>query len=174
MLRLLVLAICLMYQTTALAEGESTPVLDSKIEQTRILMEKNQSNQAVSNFPGFLKLDKQDQNQGSSFGVRLLQGLALCLGTFFVLLHFLKGGKFKRGNKETRRIKVIEKVPLTTKSSLFLVEVDGETRLLSVGAEHTSFIPLNKASDENLESFEEHHNNQELNLICREDLQRTA
>ncbi len=65
----------------------------------------------------------------------MVRGLALCLAAFCVVVFLLK--KLNRGIQPSggRRLRVLEKLAVSPKSALLLVEVDGITRLVGVGAE---------------------------------------
>lgn len=66
----------------------------------------------------------------------MLKGLGLCLATFCLVVFLLK--KLNRGIQPSngRRLRLIEKLPVSPKSALLLVEIDGMTRLVGVGAEN--------------------------------------
>jgi flagellar biosynthetic protein FliO len=65
----------------------------------------------------------------------MLKGLALCLATLCGLVFILKKLNRVSSVGGGRRLKVLERLPLGQKSSLVLVEVDGVTRLIGIGAE---------------------------------------
>ena len=75
---------------------------------------------------------------------KMFQGLALCLGVFLVgagiAKRFLKV-QHKAGSK---RMKICERMPLTAKTSVFLVEVDGATQMIAVGSERVSSLEVRK------------------------------
>lgn len=70
-----------------------------------------------------------------------LKGLGICIGTLLVGVWAVK--KFKIGSKvlPSRRMRVIERLPLTQKSSLLLLEIDGTKTLVGVGPDRISFAP---------------------------------
>jgi flagellar biogenesis protein FliO len=73
--------------------------------------------------------------------MNMIQGLALCLGLFaFVVFVIKKTHRVSRGSQQARMI-LHERLALTTKSSLHLVEVDGRCFLIGCGAEHVTIAP---------------------------------
>lgn len=65
----------------------------------------------------------------------MLKGLGLCLATLCGLVFILKKLNRVSSAGSGRRLKVLERLPIGQKSTLVLVEVDGVTRLIGIGAE---------------------------------------
>jgi flagellar biogenesis protein FliO len=86
---------------------------------------------------------------GSLF--KMLGGLLFCLGIFGGGIHLLKryGGQAHVGGK--RRLKVIERVSLTTKTSLLLVTFDGKEMLVAAGPDRAQLIHSPAAADKEFE-----------------------
>lgn len=81
--------------------------------------------------------------------VNLLAGLALCCGVFFVMLYVLKRCDRARVGFGSRSMKVVERLPLSSKTALLIVEVEGRKQLLGLGTENITFLgslgrPLNR------------------------------
>ena len=63
----------------------------------------------------------------------MLKGLALCLAAFCGIVFLIQKFHPGQGVAGTRRMRVIERLPVAQKSALLLVEVDGKTKLIGVG-----------------------------------------
>lgn len=82
----------------------------------------------------------ENGNSAAPSGFNVLEGLALCCGLFFIMLYALKRlnrGKLGAG---TRRMKVLERLALSSKTALLMVEVDGRSQILALGAERVEFL----------------------------------
>lgn len=79
--------------------------------------------------------------------LRMLGALCFCLGIFAggIQLYRRYAGVSRIGSR--RRLAVHEKLPLTSKSSLLLVSLDGREFLVSSGSDRVHFIPTPKVSD---------------------------
>lgn len=76
-------------------------------------------------------------------GFTMLKGLSLCLGVFLIGISILrkihdKGGGLKGA---ARKVRIIEKTQVTTKTTLILAEYAGREILFTVGNEQVSFCP---------------------------------
>ena len=78
----------------------------------------------------------------ASSGVKMTQGLALCVAILLIGAFLAK--KFKVGavNSGARSMKVLERLPLTPKTALLLAEVQGQRVILSVGSEQVQFLKV--------------------------------
>lgn len=79
--------------------------------------------------------------------VPMFQGLALCLAIFFIGLHIYKRWVKPQNGVGQRRIRLLERVALSGKSSLVLAEVDGRSVLLTVGSDR---VNVHSLEDSNL------------------------
>lgn len=94
----------------------------------------------------------------------MAKGLAICIGFFFIGLSVYKRLRPK-AFLANNRVRVIERISISPKTNLILVEVDGCEKLITVGSDLVQELrPLGRDS---LESF------QELSL-CQEDLKLSA
>jgi len=88
--------------------------------------------------------------------LRLGQGLAICLGVFFIGIYGYKKlypGRVVGGKS---RMKVIERLSLSSRSAVILVEVDGAEIVLGVGSEPPTILSKRSKSDEfDLKMYEE-------------------
>jgi flagellar biogenesis protein FliO len=75
----------------------------------------------------------QPVSGGGAVG-KALQGLGLCLGAFLVTVGLAR--RFRRpAAASAKSVRVVERVPLSTKTTLVVVEFDGERILLTQGSE---------------------------------------
>lgn len=125
----LISSMLLLIQTTW-ADTTSEPA--SKLQLAREIMLQNASSPALNTTP----VDSTMQ------GGKALQGLGLCLGIFFVGLFFLKRYGFIQRQTHSKRLKVLERLPISAKASVVLVDCDGKKMLLGVGSEKVSFCML--------------------------------
>jgi flagellar biogenesis protein FliO len=84
---------------------------------------------------------------------RMFGGLLFCLGVFGAGIHLSRRYGFAQPKGSKRRMKVIEKMQLTQKSSLLLVSCDGRELLLSVGPDQARVLQSQLSSSR--EFFEE-------------------
>ena len=70
----------------------------------------------------------------------LAKGLALCLAVFCIIVYLLKRLNPHSVHSGKRRLAVLERLPLSPKSSLVLIQVDGRTRVLAVGSEQVQML----------------------------------
>ncbi len=84
------------------------------------------------------KVQAPEDNLGNS-ALRLVQGLGICLGALGILIFTLR--KKIKGNFQfsSKRMRVLERMPLTSKTTLLLVQMDSKTIMLAVGGEKVSF-----------------------------------
>ncbi len=75
---------------------------------------------------------------------RMFQGLFACLAVLVGGSWIYRRYVVKEPLGTTRRLKIIERLPLGAKGALCLVEVEGRTVLVGMGAETFSFMELSK------------------------------
>lgn len=78
----------------------------------------------------------------------MVGGLFLCVGLFGFGIHLYKRYLLPRSLGSDRRLKVVERLQLTQKSSLLLVTLDGKEFLVSTGAEQSRLITPPKTGEE--------------------------
>lgn len=76
---------------------------------------------------------------GGSF-FRMFGGLVFCLAVFGAGIHISRKYGFAQPRGTKRRLKVIEKMQLTQKSSLMLVSCDGRELLITVGPDQARVL----------------------------------
>ena len=116
------LCICLGYGFNVLAEGEL-----SKLERTKALMQQGPQPQGQSAV----------MLEGAP--TRMFQGLAFALAVFCAGIYLTK--KFRRITPNTmRKLRIIERCPLTSKNMLVLVEVEGRKLVVGLGSDNMTFF----------------------------------
>jgi flagellar biogenesis protein FliO len=65
--------------------------------------------------------------------IRMLGGFLFCLGLFGAGIHVYKRYFMQSCGKVERRLKILERLPVSAKNSLLLVELDGRELLLATG-----------------------------------------
>ncbi len=73
-------------------------------------------------------------------GMRVVQGLGMCLAVFFLGIFVLKKLRGDTGVCSQRTMRVIERLSIAPKQNLLLVDVDGARVLLAVGPERTELL----------------------------------
>lgn len=76
--------------------------------------------------------------QGS--GLKMVQGLAACLAVLLIGSWAVKRHQKGVENNSSRRLKILERLPLAPKTFLVLAEVEGKKILLSVGSERVTML----------------------------------
>jgi flagellar biosynthetic protein FliO len=102
-------------------------------------------------------------------GFSMLQGLFLCLGILLIGTYLVKRFKSVSVEGTKRRMQVLEKLAISPKTSLVLVEVDGKKLVLGVGAEKVSFSSLSAGAeqDRGLELVDGKRFETELSKACQ-------
>lgn len=105
-------------------------------------------------------------------GSKVLKALALCVGLFLIgsyLYRRMNGIPLKEGNQ---LLQVVERVPLSQKTSLLLVEVDGRRTLAAIGPDPVTLLDISK--NEAVPQDEQKQFNSSLELACIDDLSASA
>lgn len=87
--------------------------------------------------------EREDPVAGS--GMSVLRGLGLCLAVFLIGVALYKRVGKGQGAGGGRRLRIVERLPLTQRTALVMAEVDGARVLLSVGTERVNVLPLDHA-----------------------------
>ena len=140
-----VIAPCAWAQETAPAANQASELaIQNKLDRTRELLKDSQGEKgrpaagasAGGDIGGDIALT----------GVRVLEGLLLCLGVLALGVYIAKRFGFKPAGGAARKIKLIERTPLSSRTALVLAEIEGKTVLISVGAERVSFFEVRDAA----------------------------
>ena len=100
---------------------------------------------------------KQENAEGGSFALKVLQGLIICTGVFFIGVFVYRKLSGDRPMVKGRRMRVIERISVAPKAALVLAAIDGKEVVLAVG-EKVSFVRLAGSED-----YQE-----EMEILCRE------
>ncbi len=72
--------------------------------------------------------------------VRMLGGFLFCLGLFGAGIHVYKRYFMQSCGKVERRLKILERLPVSAKNSLILLELDGRELLLATGPDSPKML----------------------------------
>jgi flagellar biogenesis protein FliO len=72
--------------------------------------------------------------------VRMLGGFLFCLGLFGAGIHVYKRYFMQSSGKVERRLRILERLPVSAKNSLLLVELDGRELLLATGPDSPKML----------------------------------
>lgn len=139
--------------SVAIAEPVATaPAVNAEKEVRQESVVQSQENNSLKKENKFSLVDwKRSQEEPPPNSLWLMmRGLGGCLGFFFILLFLYKKLQPKSQLTQKRRLRVLERLPISPKTALLLVEVSGRELLLTVGQDRVSFAD-NKAV--NSESF---------------------
>lgn len=93
----------------------------------------------------------------------MIQGLILVIGIFFVGIYAYKKFVVKSTTVSSRRIRLIERNPVTAKTSLVLAEIDGRRFAFAIGSERVTAIDVQ--SDNSKTPYRD-----EVRLLCADDV----
>lgn len=80
--------------------------------------------------------------------LRMLGGLFLCCGLFGFGIQLYKRYVLPRACSDKRRLQIVERLPLSSKSCLVLVKLDGKEMLITTGSENSRLISTQLQRDE--------------------------
>jgi flagellar biogenesis protein FliO len=89
-------------------------------------------------------ISDSNENSSKSSLMLLFQGLAFCLGVFFIGLHIYKKYFLKNAITASRSMQIIERLNLGNKSSLVLVEIENKKVLVALGADKILMLENNE------------------------------
>ncbi|MDC0358692.1 flagellar biosynthetic protein FliO [Oligoflexia bacterium] len=159
------------------AVSTTDPAVSPKMEKTKLLLTQRQEEEATKQQSAGLESWRSDtsQPQFKGSGFRMLQGLAICVGVFLVGVYFIKRFGKQKNYYPDKHLNILERMPLTQKTALLLVEVNGENVLLSVGSDRVNFLKTQDAVAK-VESKEQVKDkfDKSLDVICKEELKLSA
>lgn len=122
-----------------LCAGISVAHADERTQRLKDLVEERAAVSA-SESPESKALRAEPPSSGIS-GIRVVEGMLLTLGVFFLgVWGYQKMNGHSMPKLSSRRMKVIERISVGSKTSLVLAEIDGRSVLLSVGGERVAFF----------------------------------
>lgn len=90
--------------------------------------------------PQAVKAPEADTMESGGAILRMVEGLLFCGIALSGLVYFLKKKGAMSAVPAARRMRVIERLQISGKSSLVLVEREGRKLLLAVGSDHVSLV----------------------------------
>ncbi|MBX7139240.1 MAG: flagellar biosynthetic protein FliO [Oligoflexia bacterium] len=107
---------------------------------------------------------RSEKQEVSLSAIKMIQALGLCIGVFLIATFLVRKYGPKNLMPTGRRLRVREKLPVTSKTSLMLIEVDERPFLVAVGPDHVAFC------DHEIEPrFDQEATERALKLVCQED-----
>ncbi len=119
----------------AVPASDSTQAVQGKLERTRELLKDVQGEKGKA---GEASLGEDLTHTG----YRVFEGLLLCLGVLAIGVYLAKRFGLKGAVSAGRKIKIVERTPLSARTSLVLAQVEGKSILLAVGPDNVSFVEL--------------------------------
>lgn len=122
------------------AGGDSSA--QGKIEKTKELMAGGKSAESggSSSFGADWKSGAATDISAQETGFRMIKGLGICLGVLFIGVYFYKKYALQGNVSVGRTMKILERMPVSTRTSVILAEVKGRRVLLSVGSERVTML----------------------------------
>ena len=141
---------CMTISIPAFGQSENAPVANEaqrttdKLARTRELINANAAQNALNRNDPASRIPKPSEAEGSGAIVMMLQGLAFCVGIFLIGSWIFKRYAPRRfvASASGRRMKIVERLAVTSRSSIALIEVDGREVLVSLGSESTQMLSL--------------------------------
>ncbi|MEN9847101.1 MAG: hypothetical protein RIS36_2248 [Pseudomonadota bacterium] len=125
--------------TLFMALSMLTPQVESRAEDSQT---RDWTASASQNGPSV------DSFNAQSSALRMVGGLFLCLGLLGAGVHIYKRYVLPRSLSSQRRMQVVERLQISSKSSLVLVKLDGREFVMTTGSESPRFVPLQSRGDE--------------------------
>ena len=89
-----------------------------------------------------------DSFNAQSSALRMVGGLFLCFGLLGAGVHVYKKYVLPRSLSSQRRMQVVERLQLSSKSALLLVKLDGKEFVMTTGSESARLVPLQNRGEE--------------------------
>lgn len=143
----------------------------SKLERTKIIMSEREQ-AAASASEGQHSTGSVAGGEGVEGAGKMFRGLFLCLGVLLIITHIIK--KFSKKNATTisdKRIVILDRQSLTSKSALVLADVEGRKILIACGSDNINIQqlenePSGKGAATNFENS--------LDIVCDKELKLSA
>ena len=101
-------------------------------------------------------------------GLKLFWALGLCIGVLLIGAYFARRYLPGASVKHTRRLRIVDKLALTSKTSLLIVDVEGQKLLMTVGADRVTYVDQGQVLPPD-EIYD-----RELGLVCKDDMKLSA
>ncbi len=150
---------------TSAAENSSRPeILDTHVSADSVTALPKTA--PASQSPKWAEWRDEEKTSTSQVGFKMLEGLGICLGIFLVGVHFYKRYALKGQAATIRRLQVIEKLPVSSKAAVLLIQAEGKKYLIGVGGERISLL--------HAEGGEQGFDKKVLEEICNEEIKLSA
>jgi len=118
------------------------PASAAKLEQARALVAERAAVRSEAAAAGAPESEWRSTEEVSVGGaaVKMVTALGLVLGTLLIGLHIHRKVTGKSTPLRSRRLKLIERLPVSGKTALVLVELDGRPLVLSVGGDRVTAL----------------------------------
>lgn len=150
----------------AFADESIAEMKSSKLERVGELVHENREH------GGALRQIREEaeksDDQMSSSGMKMFQGLAFCVGLLLVGSGIYR--KFGRGKSlggSTSRIKILERSALSARAMVVLAEIDGQKVLFTTGSDQVQTVLLD--SNNIIAGFD-----REVETACKENIRLSA
>ena len=143
-------------EVTPQATVNENTLMQEKLERTRELMKeaKDPTKKATQDS----ELHKHDEDLSSS-GMKMVQSLGFLVALVFIGAWAYRKFILKEVALPVRQMKLIERLPLSPRASLFLAEVHGMKIVVGMTADSISMLPLDKKSDFTINLEKEYEEN---------------
>ena len=112
------------------------------------------SEKGASAPPGWRSGIASESSSLESSGIKMLQGLALCGGVLCLGAWAYKKYVLKTPAVASRKMRIIERLPLSPKATLVLIEVEGIKKIVAMGSDPVSFHDLAEPESFSFDSIE--------------------
>ncbi len=149
-------------------QDSANPTVEAKILGMRqALVDRAQEKEARAHNVENWRSETETSVAGA--GMRMIQALALCVGALLVGLHLFKKYNKTAGRAPSgRKMRVIERIAVSAKTSLVMLDVEGRTVVISVGPDHVSQVQT-EATASRADDYSD-----PMEVLCREDFKATA
>jgi len=134
---LALLAVPALAETSSPALAQENDGGVTKLEQARALVAERQ---AVRHGTTQGASEPELTTSVGSSAVKLFSALGIALAAFFIGMHLHRRMTGASRPPRSRRLRIIERLPIAGKTALVLVEVDGRPLVLTVGADRVTAL----------------------------------
>ncbi|MBX7144172.1 MAG: flagellar biosynthetic protein FliO [Oligoflexia bacterium] len=158
---------CLLLALPARAEETSTlSNAEQKLARTRqMVQEQGEGLRPAAWKPGLAP--EQDSIGTAAF--KMVKGLGLCIGALLIALHLYRRKHPSSAAAVGRQLRIIERLPINTKTSLVMAEIAGKRVVLAVGADRVSTVVHDVDAPSSEEMIE-----LPMEYVCAEEPQRSV
>ncbi|MCB0330780.1 MAG: FliO/MopB family protein [Bdellovibrionales bacterium] len=122
------------------AFGSETSDPDSSVEKLRRIREQAQAQQIDAEAAETIAQEANESREDLGYVEKAIQGLALCLGVFFVLTYFMKKSQGIKSGTQERRLVLSEQISIGPKSKVALLSIDGKEILVGISESNIALL----------------------------------